>query len=72
MQILSYDEAAKRASLVRRSLERLLAIGEGPAIIHLGKRRRGILDEDLDRWLLSRPHPAPGETASKPAAEPGT
>jgi hypothetical protein len=64
MQVLTFDEAAKRASLTRRSLERLFAIGEGPATICLGKRRRGILDVDLDRWLMSRRRPAPGDNQS--------
>jgi hypothetical protein len=62
MRVLDYDEAAKRAGYKnRRSLERLFAIGEGPAIVILGKRRRGILDTDLEKWLLTRRRPAPGE-----------
>ena len=60
MQILRYEEAAKRAGLVRRSLERLIARGEGPAIVHISDRRRGILESDLEKWLLSRRRPAPG------------
>jgi excisionase family DNA binding protein len=63
MQVLTLNEAAKRASLTRRSIERLLAGGEGPAIVVLGKRRKGILDTDLDAWLRSRRRPAPGEGA---------
>jgi predicted DNA-binding transcriptional regulator AlpA len=63
MQVLTFDEAAKRASLTRRSIERLLSIGQGPATVSLGKRRRGILDCDLEKWLLSRRVPAPGEGA---------
>jgi hypothetical protein len=35
MQILSYDETAKRAGFVRRSLERLIAKGEGPAVVYI-------------------------------------
>jgi predicted DNA-binding transcriptional regulator AlpA len=66
MQILSYDEAAKKAGLVRRSLERLLARGEGPPVIHLSVRRRGVLEHDLEAWLLSRRHAPPGETAPEP------
>jgi excisionase family DNA binding protein len=71
LQVLSYDEAAKRVNLVRRSLERRIAIGEGPAIIHLGKRRRGILESDLEAWLTARRHAPPGETKSTPADEDG-
>jgi excisionase family DNA binding protein len=64
MQVLSYDEAAKKAGLVRRTLERLLAQGEGPAVIFISQRRRGILESDLEVWLKSRRRPAPGESAS--------
>jgi predicted DNA-binding transcriptional regulator AlpA len=66
MQVLSYDEAAKKAGLVRRSLERLLARGEGPPVIHISIRRRGVLETDLNEWLLSRRHAPPGEAASEP------
>jgi hypothetical protein len=61
MQVLSFDQAAKKAGLVRRTLERLLAQGEGPAVIFISQRRRGILEDDLTAWLLSRRRPAPGE-----------
>jgi hypothetical protein len=64
MQVLTFDEAAKRASLTRRSIERLLSIGEGPAVVSLGKRRRGILDCDLENWLLTRRRLPPGEQPS--------
>jgi predicted DNA-binding transcriptional regulator AlpA len=63
MHIISYQEAAERAGIVRRSLERLISRGEGPAVVHISQRRRGILDCDLDKWLLSRRRPAPGEAA---------
>jgi hypothetical protein len=68
MQVLSYGEAAARANIVRRTLERLIAIGEGPAIVELSARRRGILDRDLETWLLKRRRPAPGEAAEKTSA----
>ena len=72
MQILDYDDAAKRIGLVRRSLERLISTGEGPAVIHIGKRRRGILETDLEALALSRRHGPPGETAGKPVAGEGS
>jgi predicted DNA-binding transcriptional regulator AlpA len=64
MQVLSYNEAAARAGIVRRTLERLISLGEGPATIEISKRRRGVLDRDLDAWLLKRRRPAPGEEAA--------
>jgi predicted DNA-binding transcriptional regulator AlpA len=63
MQVLSYNEAAQRAGIVRRTLERLISLGEGPATIALSARRRGILDCDLDAWLLRRRRPSPGQEA---------
>jgi excisionase family DNA binding protein len=63
MHVLSYDEAARRTGIVRRSLERLIAGGEGPAVVHISRRRRGILETDLEAWLLSRRRAAPGEHA---------
>jgi hypothetical protein len=62
MNAPNYNEAAKRAGIVRRSLERLIAEGEGPAVVHISQRRRGILETDLETWLLSRRRAAPGET----------
>jgi predicted DNA-binding transcriptional regulator AlpA len=68
MQVLTYNEAAAKAGVVRGTLERLIALGEGPAVINLSVRRRGILDTDLEAWLLKRRRPAPGEIAEKVAA----
>jgi hypothetical protein len=68
MQVLTYDEAAKRAAIVRRTLERLISVGEGPATIELSARRRGILDRDLETWLPKRRRPAPGEAVEKATA----
>jgi predicted DNA-binding transcriptional regulator AlpA len=61
MRVISISEAANRAGIVRRSLERLFAKGEGPAVVHISDRRRGILESDFEQWLLSRRRPAPGE-----------
>jgi len=64
MQVLSLDQAAYRIGVVRRTLERLLANGTGPAKVQIGKRRVGILEADLEAWLLKRRLPAPGEEAA--------
>ena len=68
MQILSLDQAAMRAGVVRRTLERVLAVGEGPATIQISKRRVGIAEDDFENWLRSRRRPSPGQTADKPGA----
>jgi hypothetical protein len=49
--VYSYNEAAAIARVARRTLERMIALGEGPAIIELSPRRRGILESDLISWL---------------------
>jgi hypothetical protein len=61
MQVLSYNEAAARAGIVRRTLERLISVGEGPATVAISARRRGILDDDLAEWLRGRRRPASGQ-----------
>ena len=68
MQILSLDQAAMRAGVVRRTLERVLAVGEGPATIQISKRRVGIAEDDFENWLRSRRRPSPGQAPDKPAA----
>ncbi len=62
MRVLNFEEAAGRMGIVRRSLERLIARGEGPSVIHLSPRRRGILESDFEKWLLTRRRAARGET----------
>jgi hypothetical protein len=52
--VYNYDAAAKLVGVARRTLERLIALGEGPAIIELSSRRRGILETDLQVWLQRR------------------
>lgn len=63
--ILTLDQAAQRASITRRTLERLRSEGRGPAIIQLSNRRVGISEDDLESWLNSRRRSAPGEAAER-------
>jgi hypothetical protein len=64
--VYSYNEAAKLVGVARRTLERLIAVGQGPAIIELSPRRRGILESDLISWLHTHRRDAPGQ--SEPSA----
>jgi predicted DNA-binding transcriptional regulator AlpA len=61
MQVLTLDQAAFKVGVVRRTLERMLAQGTGPTKVQVSKRRVGILESDLERWLNSRRHPTPGK-----------
>lgn len=58
--VLTLTEAAKRAGVNLRTLERLRSVGEGPPILHLTVKRRGVLASDLDAWVLSRRRVPPG------------
>jgi predicted DNA-binding transcriptional regulator AlpA len=53
-RVLNYNEAADRAGVVRRTLERMIACGEGPPVVAVSTRRRGIIESDLDAWLMGR------------------
>jgi hypothetical protein len=59
--VYTYNEAAEIAGVARRTLERLIAIGQGPAIIELSPRRRGILKTDLQAWLQRHRRSPSGE-----------
>ena len=65
--VLSLDQAAMRAGIVRRTLERLLAVGEGPPTIQVSKRRVGVAEGDLEAWLNSRRRVPPGFKSGKAA-----
>jgi hypothetical protein len=64
MKVLDFNEAAKRGKFARRTLERQIADGVGPATVQLSKRRVGIFESDFEAWLLKRRRPAPGEAAA--------
>jgi predicted DNA-binding transcriptional regulator AlpA len=63
LQVIDYNASARTAGITRRTLERLIAEGQGPATIQLSSRRVGILRSDLKAWLLKRRRPVPGEDA---------
>ena len=49
--VLTEAEAARRARLSTRTLQRLAETGRGPPRIRLGLRRVGYWRTDLDAWL---------------------
>jgi predicted DNA-binding transcriptional regulator AlpA len=59
LTVYSYNQAAAITGLARRTLERLIALNEGPAVVELSPRRRGILESDLITWLHKRRRTAP-------------
>jgi predicted DNA-binding transcriptional regulator AlpA len=58
MRVLSYVAAAERASISLRTFERIIATGTGPAVIEITGRRRGVLEADLNEWLMAKRQPA--------------
>ncbi len=61
MQLWSKKELAKRADISTRTLDREIARGKGPAVVHISERRIAFIDEDGERWIRSRRRAAPGQ-----------
>jgi predicted DNA-binding transcriptional regulator AlpA len=70
MKILSYNECAERAGIARRSFERMIADGKGPPVVEITDRRRGVIEDDFNNWLLSRRRPV-GIDPNPPKSGPG-
>jgi len=59
MNVLNTKEGAKRLGVCKRTLERLIELGEGPTTIQLTARRKGILESDFNEWMAARRKPSP-------------
>jgi predicted DNA-binding transcriptional regulator AlpA len=68
LRILNLNEFAARIGCSRRTIERAISRGEGPAITQVSERRIGVAEDDGDAWLSSRRRLPPG---SKERAEKG-
>lgn len=53
-QVLSLDEVAERLGVHRRTVERLIAVNEGPPLVRLTARRIGVMASDAQAWLDTR------------------
>lgn len=62
-RILSKKQVAERLGCSTRTLERNWEVGEGPAKVEISPRRVGVLEADLEAWIMARRRPAPGERA---------
>jgi predicted DNA-binding transcriptional regulator AlpA len=60
MKLITRQEAAARASISLRHLERLIGNGQGPPLVRLGARRIAIVEADFEAWLSSRRQVPPG------------
>lgn len=63
-RVLRLQQAADSIGICKRTLQRYIAEGTGPATITLSARAVGILESDLNAWLLSRRRAAPGMSAA--------
>lgn len=52
-RVLSVPEFCDRAGIAPRTFYDLMARGEGPATVKIG-RRRGVLEATADAWLKAR------------------
>lgn len=50
-QLLDRAEAAQRAGISTRSLDRMIAEGRGPRVTRMGLRRVLIAERDLTAWI---------------------
>jgi predicted DNA-binding transcriptional regulator AlpA len=66
MKVLTIAESATTAGLSRRHFERLIAQGEGPGIIRLSTRRVGVLQDELEQWVLARRVAPPNDVYRPP------
>ena len=69
MRVISLLEGAVRSNQSLRTFQRTIERGEGPPIIEISQRRRGILQADFEAWLLARRRPTP--VLEVPARRPG-
>jgi excisionase family DNA binding protein len=53
-RVLTVIEAARLIGVSHPTIKRIIASGNGPPIIQIGKRRIGIRISDLRRWLDGR------------------
>jgi excisionase family DNA binding protein len=64
LRILSLNEVAARLGCSRRTVERAISLGEGPALTSISARRIGVSEPDFEAWVAGRRRPAPGEKAA--------
>ena len=70
MRVLSYNECAARAGIVRRTFEREIENGRGPAVVEVTARRRGVIKSDFEEWLLARRRPILSQPARRGPGRP--
>lgn len=54
MQVLSIEDVAAKVRLSVSTIYERVAAGDFPKALALGKRRRGWLEDEVDRWIAER------------------
>ena len=60
--LLSADEIAQILKISKRTLESMIARGEGPPMMTIGRQRRWRLC-DLEEWLINRTQSTPASNS---------
>jgi predicted DNA-binding transcriptional regulator AlpA len=60
----SLADISARLGIHQRTLQRMLADGSGPPIVHLSARRLGVLESDFSNWMATRRRPLRHERKS--------
>lgn len=63
-RVLRLQDAADASGICKRTLQRYIADGTGPSTVALSARAVGVLESDLNDWLLSRRRAAPGSNTA--------
>ena len=63
--ILRRKQVEARAGLARSTIYKLMARGEFPLPVRLGRRAVGWLEADIDAWIQSRAPKAGGQHGSR-------
>jgi predicted DNA-binding transcriptional regulator AlpA len=61
----SLVDISARLGIHLRTLQRMLADGTGPPIVHLSARRLGVLESDYLNWIAARRRPLAGEPKAR-------
>jgi predicted DNA-binding transcriptional regulator AlpA len=62
---LPINEVTARLGICRLTFERWRKAGNCPALVKLGGRRIGVVEEDLDLWIKARRQPVTGPRAAQ-------
>lgn len=69
LRVLRWPEVAAKIGYTRQYISKLIAKGEFPEPLQLGRNSVGFLESEVDDWILSRPRGPIKDTGFKIAAD---